>query len=143
MLYSPTALALAALTAIAHHGSPAEPVRAASLVAHYRLPARALEPVLQLLSRLHLVQTLRGAKGGYFIEKPEEITVRQIVETLQPTLLPDHALAAFTPTLSKALRPAQEAWLEQCARITVADLAAATAADGLNRRLEPGWDFMI
>ena len=48
--------------------------------------AQYLEHVFSALRKGHIVKSMKGSQGGYFLERePEEITVAQIVEALEGT----------------------------------------------------------
>src|SRR3954452_8489507 len=56
------------------------PVAARELADSERLPADYVEQILLRLRRAGLVESVRGAKGGYFLAKdPVEISVRDIM----------------------------------------------------------------
>ena len=58
----------------------AGPVSARELAEHERLPADYAEQILLRLRRAGLVESVRGARGGYFLARsPSEISVRDIM----------------------------------------------------------------
>lgn len=60
------------------HG--ASPVAARELAESERLPADYVEQILLRLRRAGIVESVRGAKGGYFLAKdPAAITVRDVM----------------------------------------------------------------
>ncbi len=138
-----TSLALAVMTAIAHHATPEHPIGAASLVAHYQLSPRALEPVLQQLARLGLVHSVRGAKGGYYIPNPAAISAARIIEAVQPEMIAPQPLLAFMPVLQDGLADAQRAFLMRCETVTLADMSRLASEKGIVRALEETLDFAI
>ena len=59
---------------------PGEPVAARELADAERLPADYVEQILLRLRRAGLVESVRGAKGGYFLAKePSAISVRDVM----------------------------------------------------------------
>ena len=51
---------------------------------HYTVPRRLLAEVLKDLSRANLVESQRGAAGGYVLARPADaITLGEVVETLE------------------------------------------------------------
>jgi len=58
----------------------ASPVAARELAEFERLPADYVEQILLRLRRAGIVESVRGAKGGYFLGRdPAQITVRDIM----------------------------------------------------------------
>src|SRR5262245_14429374 len=59
----------------------ASPVAARELAEHERLPADYVEQILLRLRRAGIVESVRGAKGGYFLARdPGQITVRDVMK---------------------------------------------------------------
>jgi Rrf2 family transcriptional regulator, iron-sulfur cluster assembly transcription factor len=57
-----------------------EPVAARELAEFERLPADYVEQILLRLRRAGLVESVRGARGGYYLARePETITVRDVM----------------------------------------------------------------
>ena len=60
--------------------SDAGPIAARELAEQEKLPADYVEQILLRLRRAGLVESVRGAKGGYFLGRsPDEITVRDVM----------------------------------------------------------------
>lgn len=63
------------------------PVQAKAIARRQAIPLRFLEQVLNAMKNAGLVDSLRGAQGGYLLGKlPEEISLADIVEALDGTL---------------------------------------------------------
>lgn len=76
---------LAALDLALHDGT--SPVQAKAIARRQAIPLRFLEQVLNGMKNAGLVDSLRGAQGGYLLGKlPEEISLADIVEALDGTL---------------------------------------------------------
>jgi Rrf2 family cysteine metabolism transcriptional repressor len=76
---------LAALDLTLNNGTA--PVQAKSIARRQGIPLRFLEQVLNVMKNAGLVDSLRGAQGGYLLGKlPEEISLAEIVEALDGTL---------------------------------------------------------
>ncbi len=61
-------------------GQEASPVAARELAESERLPADYVEQILLRLRRAGIVESVRGAKGGYFLARdPDRITVRDVM----------------------------------------------------------------
>lgn len=67
----------------------AAPVQAKSIARRQSIPLRFLEQVLHAMKRAGLVDSSRGAQGGYLLSKlPKEISLAEIVEALDGSLAP-------------------------------------------------------
>jgi Rrf2 family protein len=89
---------VAALDLAMHNG--AVPVQAKSIAHRQAIPLRFLEQVLLAMKQAGLVDSARGAQGGYRLSRlPKEISLAQIVETL------DGSLSSMSRPRSSARRP--------------------------------------
>ncbi|HPA55499.1 MAG TPA: Rrf2 family transcriptional regulator [Bacillota bacterium] len=62
-----------------------------------------LEQLIAHLKKAGLVRSIRGAQGGYeLIRKPEEISVGEIIRTLEGPLAPSECVMDDEPECSKA-----------------------------------------
>ncbi len=67
---------------------PDNPVSASTLESKLGVSGKYLEKILRMLSKRNIVTAARGASGGYFLAKsPEEITVGEIVRTLEDDMV--------------------------------------------------------
>jgi len=72
---------IAALDLAVQNGSG--PVQTKTIAQRQGIPARFLEQVLSSMKKAGLVESLRGAKGGYVLRKsPSSISLAEIVEAL-------------------------------------------------------------
>src|SRR6059058_3076335 len=84
---------MAALDLALHNGT--SPVRAKSIARRQAIPPRFLEQVLHAMKQAGLVDSLRGAQGGYMLSRlPGEISLADIVEALDGPLAPPPARGA-------------------------------------------------
>lgn len=68
--------------------SRTEQVSLGSIAQRNDISAQYLEHVFSGLRKAHIVKSIKGSQGGYFLEKaPELITVAEIVEALEAQLL--------------------------------------------------------
>jgi Rrf2 family protein len=59
-------------------------VTARELSERYNIPGEILGKVLQALTRVKLVESTQGAKGGYRISRPlEQVTLGQVIEAVE------------------------------------------------------------
>ena len=66
--------------------SRTELVSLGSIAQRNDISAQYLEHVFSALRKAHIVKSMKGSQGGYFLERdPIEITVAQIVEALEGT----------------------------------------------------------
>lgn len=64
--------------------SRTEQVSLGSIAQRNDISAQYLEHVFSALRKAHIVKSIKGSQGGYFLQKdPKEITVAQIVEALE------------------------------------------------------------
>ncbi len=66
-----------------------EPVPLAEIAANDELPLAYLEHLVARLRKGGLVESRRGARGGYLLARPpEEITMAEVVEALEGSIAP-------------------------------------------------------
>lgn len=64
--------------------SRTEQVSLGSIAQRNDISVQYLEHVFSALRKAHIVKSIKGSQGGYFLQKdPKEITVAQIVEALE------------------------------------------------------------
>lgn len=80
--------AVSALCELARRGA-AGPVPINEIARRRDIPVQFLESLFGTLRRAGILQSQRGAKGGYtFARAPEQVTVLEVVELLEGPLLP-------------------------------------------------------
>jgi Rrf2 family cysteine metabolism transcriptional repressor len=78
---------LAALDLAANNGTT--PVQAKAIARRQTIPVRFLEQVLHAMKQAGLVDSMRGAQGGYMLNRlPAEISLAEIIEALDGRLVP-------------------------------------------------------
>lgn len=108
------------------------PVQARAIARRQGIPFRFLEQVLHALKQAGVVESLRGAQGGYLLSKrPEDLSVAQILETLDGPLGPSQRGGAARRGREK-VRPdlllgpvwerVRQAELDVLSRVTLKDL---------------------
>ena len=79
--------ALIAMVEMAQQSGYSELVTARSLSKEYRIPPEILSKVLQKLTRIGLLQSVQGIKGGYTLAKPvDQINLLEVVESIDGPL---------------------------------------------------------
>jgi len=72
-----------------------EPVALAEIADHERLPMAYLEHLVARLRRAGLVESRRGAHGGYMLARsPDQITMAEVVEALEGRIAPVECITA-------------------------------------------------
>ena len=80
-----TEYACIALMDLAARRGSSEPVRIGRIAEQYGLSERFLVQILLELKEAGIVESTRGASGGYrFKKKPEEVTLLQVMKVLDP-----------------------------------------------------------
>jgi Rrf2 family protein len=78
---------LRALVDLAQHHEPGVPVQVKDIARRQHVPEEYLGQLMVGLRRAGLVHSVRGAAGGYLLARPPaEITVAQVLETLEGPL---------------------------------------------------------
>ncbi|MDQ3950422.1 MAG: Rrf2 family transcriptional regulator, partial [Gemmatimonadota bacterium] len=71
-----------------------EPVTGRDIAARERLPVDYVEQILLRLRRAGLVQSTRGARGGYALARPpEDISVRDVIAASELTTFDLHCVS--------------------------------------------------
>jgi Rrf2 family protein len=130
---------LRALVDLAQHYEAGEPVHVREIARRQLIPEEYLGQLMVGLRRAGLVNSVRGAGGGYLLARPPlEITVAQVLETLEgPLALVDGVVER--PSLDGARRApggalrelwweATQAALRVLRGVTIADLSQRESA---------------
>ena len=76
--------ALLALLELASHYPKDSPLTVSELTASGEIPERYLDQIIAVLRRASIVQSVRGAKGGYLLAKePWQITLLEVFSSLE------------------------------------------------------------
>jgi Rrf2 family protein len=108
------------------HSHRHEPVRIRDIADRHGIPSRFLVQILLQLKGAGLVQSTRGAAGGYQLAKaPEEITlydVMSVIEGQEPINLATTSNSPVSRVLLKTWRQIDEQEREMLRAVTLADL---------------------
>ena len=114
-----------------------------------RLPRKFLEAILSDIRRARLVESLRGAEGGYRLAKPpSKIFVADVMRAVDGPLAEVRGLRPETLEYEGAAQPLQDVWVAVRAglravleRISLADVASGELPDGVRAMIsaEEGW----
>ncbi len=78
------------------------PISLSSIADAERLPLAYLEHLVQRLRRAELVESRRGAHGGYTLARPAaEVTMAEIVAALEGEIAPIECITARSPRGSR------------------------------------------
>lgn len=113
------------------------------------LPRKFLEAILSDMRRARLVESLRGAEGGYRLAKPPaKIFVADVMRAVDGPLAEVRGLRPETLHYEGAAAPLQDVWVAVRAglravleRISLADVAAAQLPKGVQAMIrdEEAW----
>lgn len=137
-LSAKTEYACLAMLELAQHHASGEPVQLRLIAERHGIPAQFLVQILQQLKRAGLVNSTRGASGGYQLaQSPQEVTLADLLEVVE-------GASDCTSSATNA-SPLAPVLLEVCAELTAIQrqrLEAITLADLLDRaavEADPMW----
>jgi Rrf2 family protein len=129
---------------VAFHAGRTGTVPAADLAGRLGQARRGLEPLLQILARAGLLDSVRGPRGGYRLARPaRDITLAEIAATMvEPQLGTEAPAGERESTLADiaeaAWASADEAATAALRAVTLEDLVRRAVAAGLRRpAMEP------
>ena len=111
--------------------SEGESVTVANIASRQNLSAKYLEQIVPLLKHAHIIRSVKGARGGYYLAKPaREINMQEVINALDSTVLSGAEFDSIESTaLSDAI--AERIWnrMSESLRsiagaVTLADIAA-------------------
>ncbi len=104
-------------------------IQAKEIAERKQIPPKFLEQILIQLRNAGLIQSLRGASGGYLLARsPEQITLREVVEAVEGELnIVDAKLE--DKTLVKVWGEIQENFLRSLETITIQKLVTRKLKD--------------
>ena len=133
-----TEYACLAVMSLAENWSAAAPVQIRRIAEEQGIPARFLVQILSQLKGGSLVTSIRGAGGGYRLNKaPTEITLLDVIETMEGDGWPSTSCDKSAPLGKTLLSLRQERCRTQRERlesISLAELVERAAVDA-----EPMW----
>lgn len=122
--------ALLALIELASHPDPKNPLTINEISARQPIPERYLEQIFALLRRGGVVQSQRGAKGGYILSKaPWQVTVLEVITLVEG----DRKSRSSSPLASVERELVHEVW-QQAATTFQSVLSQCTLQDICQRR---------
>ena len=124
-------------------------VKAEVISGQQHLPRKFLEAILSDLRRARIVESLRGADGGYRLAKhPSKIYVADVMRAVDGPLAEVRGLRPETLEYEGSAQRLQDVWVAVRAglravleRVTVADVAAGTMPDSVQAMMrdEEAW----
>lgn len=131
---------------VAYHGSKDAPVSGAQISTHYNLSPRAFETALQMLGKAGYLQSVRGQSGGYYVQSPEHVNLRDIWGVFVGDLFPVQnggPFAEFFPLIQDVLEDAHYKMLLDMQDITLKNLCERAERQGVSMLLTDILDFTI
>ncbi|MDR1964875.1 MAG: Rrf2 family transcriptional regulator [Planctomycetaceae bacterium] len=125
-----TEYACIAIMELAIHKNSLEPVRIRNIAERHSVPPRFLVQILLQLKSADIVESTRGATGGYRLKKkPEEVTLGQIMNIIDAPISNGKRTANQTGgesgasvVLNNIWNAAEKQWQDFLNNITFADL---------------------
>ena len=134
-VYAKTEYACIAVLELAHSYGRGEPVRIRDIADRHGIPSRFLVQILLQLKGAGLVQSTRGAAGGYQLAKPpDEITLFDVMTVIEGQEPVTSATTNKSPISRVLLRAWQE--IDQQERETLQSITCADLADRLKGEAE-------
>ncbi|TWU29927.1 RrF2 family transcriptional regulator [Bythopirellula polymerisocia] len=137
-LNAKTEYACLAMLELAQHYATGEPVQHRLIAERHGIPAQFLVQILHQLKRAGLVNSTRGACGGYQLtQPPQEVTLAELLDVVEGS--------TDSTTSAANASPLAPVLLEVCAELTAVQrerLEAITLADLLDRaavEADPMW----
>jgi Rrf2 family protein len=125
-VFAKTEYACIAVLELAHSFGRGEPVRIRDIADRHGIPARFLVQILLQLKGAGLVQSTRGASGGYQLARsPDDITLYEVMSVIEGQEEITSATSSNSPVsrvLLKAWREIDEQEREMLRATTFADL---------------------
>jgi Rrf2 family protein len=140
-------VAVSVMLDVAFHGGRAATVSAADIAERLGLARRGMEPLLQLLSRAGLLESVRGPRGGYRLGRPRrdirlaDVVTVALAEDAEPTDGPSGRLQ--TAVVDRLWSDLEDQARAQLAALTLDDLIRRAAAAGLRRPTAEPISFAI
>lgn len=124
--------------------SPPGPVKGEQVAERQAIPPKFLENILADLRRAGLVNSQRGADGGYWLSRPADtVTVADIIRAVEGPLADVHGTPPETVAYAGAAADLQRVWVATRAalrsvleQVTVADIVSGTLPPAAERFLD-------
>jgi len=136
--------AVRAMVELAAAGSEGEP-RKGELIANAQdIPMPFLENILSELRQQGLVQSRRGAEGGYWLSRlPQEVTIAEVIRAVEGPLASVRGRPPDELAYSGAAGPLQQVWMalrgnisDVLDRVTLADVVSGTLPAAVTEPLD-------
>ncbi|MGI9428181.1 MAG: RrF2 family transcriptional regulator [Bythopirellula sp.] len=122
-----------AVLELAQHFENKQPVQVRRIAERHGIPSQFLVQILQDLKRAGLVNSTRGAAGGYRLtQSPEEVTLAEVLEVVEGSSEPTTCASATSPLAPVLLDVCNElsaARHQHLSGITLADLVACAKVE--------------
>jgi len=120
------------------------PVKGTQLAEAQEIPFPFLEQIMLELKRAGLVQTKRGARGGYWLARPpERVTVADVIRAVEGPLANIHDLSPEETSYAGAASRLRDLWIAVRAnlravleQVTLAELASGELPETVARLID-------
>jgi Rrf2 family protein len=140
-------LAVAIVLDVALHSGGETVCGNAELAERNGMSRRTLEPLLQALSREHLLESTRGPHGGYRLGRPARLIKLSDVIAIGLNSLDDTGMALNGRLQKAVIEPLWDEFdatlLARAGSITIEELLRRAAKAGIRKRVTEPLNFMI
>ncbi len=134
-VYAKTEYACIAVLELAHSSDRGEPVPIRDIAERHGIPSRFLVQILLQLKGAGIVQSTRGAAGGYQLAKPaDEITLYEVMAVIEGQELITSASSSNSPVSRVLLKIWRD--IDEQERATLQSTTFADLADRLKNETE-------
>ncbi len=135
----------AAVELAAAGGDPEQPVKGDVIAEAQGIPLKFLENILGELKHVGIVNSRRGAQGGYWLNRPaDEVTLADIVRAVEGPLASVRGESPEGLKYRGGAKPLQEVWIALRANlravleeVTLADVVAGELPEAIRELSEP------
>lgn len=127
--------AVAAVLDVAGHADKG-PVHVRSIASRHSIPLRFLEQVMASLKKAGIVDSIRGAQGGYVLARdPKAINMAQIIEAIEGPITPVDSItdSAEFKSLRMNGHVVRDVWDD--VKRAISDVLSGVTIEDLNRKI--------
>ena len=136
--------AVRAMVELAAAGSEGEPRKGELIAKAQDIPMPFLENILSELRHQGLVQSRRGAEGGYWLSRlPQEVTIAEVIRDVEGPLASVRGQPPEELAYGGAAGPLQQVWMalrgnirDVLDRVTLADIVSGTLPASVTEPLD-------
>lgn len=138
LLSAKTEYACLAMLELAQHFDAGEPVQVRRIAEQHGIPSPFLVQILQELKHAGLVNSTRGAAGGYRLSRsPQEVSLADVLDIIEGTACPTTSASATSPLAPVLLDVCRE--LTTARRTRLSEISLANLVDQATASSGPMW----